>query len=809
MARKEVRIALVMNGGISLAVWMGGVTHELELLRRASAAFRQGLAMDAADDPWAPADAAERHVYRAWRELCESLDCSVTIDVIAGSSAGGLNGTLLAQSIASGAHLPVLRDVWGKLAALEPGKLLRSPGEPHDSVLDGAFFRSEVSKLVESTRPTVDPGAISLFVTATAVRAGGRRWQDCAGRDFTVADHRRLYRFRRRPTWELDADRENVSQSAVLDEFQQVDALVAAARASAGFPVAFAPIPEATADYDLRDLRDTRIGEPGAEVKESSTTWLMDGGVLDNAPFGPVLEEVSQQNVDAPWRRVVVYVVPSGDPAPPPPQRLGDAAPPWTTTIGATVWFPREVDIRGDIEQVDDLLKRTARWVQAPDELFNQMMVGEHHGSAADTTNKLRAAAAGLSEQYRQSRTRAGVLDAINAAQAEHPVGRLAAQPDIRVDAVESSNWVPPPGSAEEDMTSSGLEPWRWGTAVADRTLRLLLRHLTVAADGSDPEACAKAIDKIGDLVQQCVGLRSAIETHVVKRLRESPAGTLSEEHEAARAAIEDAVESCNAPTLLGRIMREAAEAYQRAMSPKGLDAREILSRALMVEVVTRAFADRERFDRPVNFEFRRFGPDCSTGLFDIPRCGGTALGDWKLWGTHFGHFGAFGAAAWRRWDWRWGRLDGASHLFDLLTSDPEQPPTQDLKPERDRLLHAILACEQDGPDVDSTLKTMESTLNNQLCKYRDRDRELLALSREKYPEIGQAANDTVRATLQLLRHNDPNIPPYIRTAGLYISYALWPRKPHDHKPGRGVTGILVRTGLRRFGKKARDWIYN
>ena len=32
----QLRIALVLNGGVSLAIRMGGVTHELDLLRRAS-----------------------------------------------------------------------------------------------------------------------------------------------------------------------------------------------------------------------------------------------------------------------------------------------------------------------------------------------------------------------------------------------------------------------------------------------------------------------------------------------------------------------------------------------------------------------------------------------------------------------------------------------------------------------------------------------------------------------------------------------------------------------------------------------------
>lgn len=31
----ELRVALVLNGGVSLAVWMSGVVHEIDRLRRA------------------------------------------------------------------------------------------------------------------------------------------------------------------------------------------------------------------------------------------------------------------------------------------------------------------------------------------------------------------------------------------------------------------------------------------------------------------------------------------------------------------------------------------------------------------------------------------------------------------------------------------------------------------------------------------------------------------------------------------------------------------------------------------------------
>jgi hypothetical protein len=37
----------------------------------------------------------------------------------------------------------------------------------------------------------------------------------------------------------------------------------------------------------------------------------MDGGVLNNAPFGPVLDEITKRR-GGPAERVVMYVVPSG-----------------------------------------------------------------------------------------------------------------------------------------------------------------------------------------------------------------------------------------------------------------------------------------------------------------------------------------------------------------------------------------------------------------------------------------------------------------------------------------------------------------
>src|SRR5918994_2180219 len=134
----EVRIALVMNGGVSLAVWMAGVTHELDLLRRAS----KGLTP--------PESVDERAVYNTWKRFCTELNVTVTVDVVAGSSAGGINGVLLATGIARGAPLPQLRQTWQETAQLDDDHLLWPMKEENAaSVLNGDFFGSKVRKIVE------------------------------------------------------------------------------------------------------------------------------------------------------------------------------------------------------------------------------------------------------------------------------------------------------------------------------------------------------------------------------------------------------------------------------------------------------------------------------------------------------------------------------------------------------------------------------------------------------------------------------------------------------------------------------------
>ena len=118
---QELRLALVCYGGVSLAIWMHGVTKELHKLVLASEAY----SADPDKNPF-----AERSTERVYWELLkareaeEKLRTRVVIDIVAGTSAGGINGIVLAKALARGLPQEPVTRVW--LEAGDLSKLMRS-----------------------------------------------------------------------------------------------------------------------------------------------------------------------------------------------------------------------------------------------------------------------------------------------------------------------------------------------------------------------------------------------------------------------------------------------------------------------------------------------------------------------------------------------------------------------------------------------------------------------------------------------------------------------------------------------------------
>ena len=94
--QQEVRFAVVMYGGVSLAIYINGVAQELYSLVRATS----GAKIDPADDPTA---AIYQELSEHVRDVSSDgggmpLRTRFVVDILSGTSAGGINAILSCQS---------------------------------------------------------------------------------------------------------------------------------------------------------------------------------------------------------------------------------------------------------------------------------------------------------------------------------------------------------------------------------------------------------------------------------------------------------------------------------------------------------------------------------------------------------------------------------------------------------------------------------------------------------------------------------------------------------------------------------------
>ncbi|BDU76426.1 patatin-like protein [Mesoterricola sediminis] len=408
---KEIRIAVVMYGGVSLAIYMNGVTQELLSLVRATSG-----------DP--PRDGSTEAVYlELARHLGGGHDgpgwARFVVDLISGTSAGGINGVFLAKALAKGGDLAPLKDVWIEEGDL--GKLLNDglsadpcvpPQVPPRSLLSGermyvklfeALARMDAAAV--PARPLVED--LELAVTAT----------DLLGRvvPLSLSDglvwerkHKHVFRFR-------------YSSEDGADDFGQADTpfLAFAARCTSSFPVAFEPMQLATvrnlvgfgkvspgayplsapAVWDQSLARwQVFFGEPCGGVRDADR-YYTDGGVLNNRPFSPILEALDRVKADVPHERKLFYIEPSPehpewDPSgkdaegrPKRPDALQNA-------LAALVGLPSKQPIRDSLLQLKDrnaLIRRIGTIVtDVVETLLGSLDLGEDYEARAFDTGRFR-----------------------------------------------------------------------------------------------------------------------------------------------------------------------------------------------------------------------------------------------------------------------------------------------------------------------------------------------------------------------------------------------------------------------------------
>jgi predicted acylesterase/phospholipase RssA len=612
---KELRIALVLNGGVSLAVWIGGVVHEINRLRVASRGATGASA--------------------AWSELVDSEHASrrIAIDLIAGTSAGGLNGAMLAAAIASGAEVPNMRSVWEQVGSLRLGALVREPASDGastlNSVLDGAKVLSQITETLETiasgATPT-DAEGCTLLVTATALDSPARAIRLATGRSVPTRDSRRVYRFRKGP-----------SQQGAGD-FADVDCVATAMRATSSFPGAFEPV------LETGDLMERRRGREGGPAR-----WLIDGGVLDNAPFEPLLEELMRTPISGAQERVVVYVTPSTDSASTIEQGPGPL-PGMFRTLAGVYSALSEPDQRIDYELLSKTFESMNFISSQPHTLLGEVSFNEA------SSTPIIAAGMAMFTSYRRSRYEA-MIRFLDSRSAREPV----MAPGLPVPDV-------PGGSPGIPSQFTWQSEWEWGVPTADRVLRWIGRALSERAmELGEPATLEPAIAAVREaqiLVQQLNTERQELVTIIgareVVRPRQLQALT-------------------NFYQLQSQILSERMGAVFMKLAEVGGDDEQVLrnrifrNTVLAVEVIYCCMNwGGQQYDTP-SFNYIHLTPSVppNEGL----QLRFTGSGDpsmWperKLYGSLWGHFGAFATSEGVKHDWLWGRLDCAELIADHLCS--------------------------------------------------------------------------------------------------------------------------------------------
>ncbi len=120
MKEKELRLALVCFGGVSLAVYIHGSSKELLKLARASKAFHSNPDINAEsrktylypNEDLIDKPDTELIYFDILKTLSPELELRVIIDVIAGASAGGMNSIFLGRALAHDLSMDHLRQHW-------------------------------------------------------------------------------------------------------------------------------------------------------------------------------------------------------------------------------------------------------------------------------------------------------------------------------------------------------------------------------------------------------------------------------------------------------------------------------------------------------------------------------------------------------------------------------------------------------------------------------------------------------------------------------------------------------------------------
>lgn len=733
MRQKELRIALVCYGGVSLAVYMHGVTKELWKLARASGQFHSGV----------PSETGSEHIYCKLLQQIESehdLRLRILPDILSGASAGGINAVFLAEAIHSGHSLEPLTELWLRTAdvdmLLDPEAkpwsrvakqwasplvnfLLKRPGNAvSESVAPETRreVRTKLSRFIRSrwfappfsgigfstllwnalaamratpaSAPLLPPDhPIDLFVTATDFRGYREMLRLHSPPVVEESEHRMPIGFHARIPSE--------GGHGLADPLE----LVFAARSTASFPGAFPPLmlheietlaAQHNYEWTGRDAFLERIMPAHVRQGDVSSVSLIDGSVLVNAPFaeaaGVLGVRPAQREVD----RRFVYVDPRPDRRTIAPDAENRPVGFFAAIFGSLSTIPREQPIRDNLELLQQQSREAERTrtivralrgdvEQAVEALFGRTLFFDRptprrlrswRGKAQEAAAKQ----AGYAYHgYAQDKL-AGIVDRM-AGLAFHAAPHLML-PDAEPIAVAlraelSARGLSSLTAAKGGGANKDAIAFFRAHDIAYRIRRLRLLDRRLARDWEfDPEVPDEAREALRMIVFDALALYFD---------RDNPdwLGTrfadISEQVLENPGSLIDALADLrDLPSIDDAVDSRLAGAM--ADMPAPLRKRMLLTYLgfPFYDIATLPLQRNEGLTEFNPVKVDRISPEDARSI----RQGGTSE---TLRGTEFYNFGAFFSRAYRENDYLWGRLHGAERMVDLVTSTLAKPLTSDV----------------------------------------------------------------------------------------------------------------------------------
>lgn len=334
---QEIRLGVVMYGGVALAVYINGVSQELFRLIKG-----KGL-------------------YTLLKRL---IDSDAVIDVISGTSAGGVNGVYLGYSLANGKDFAYLASLWTEKGGFRD--LLHKPFDPKvESLLDSVeYYHGELKETFDkmpfyNATEREDVSEISeldLFVTGTIFDGKLSIVTDDRGTLIPIKDHRGVFHLKLRHPPGSPTPRKNDFEMSPGNH----DRLALISRTTSAFPVAFEPT------YIEKEKMETYIFL-------DRDHWFIDGGVLDNKPFTYTIKAIYHRPDRRRVDRKLFYIEPD-------PERFDRPMVPKkpdfvSVAAKALISLPSYESIASDIK----LIQERNRLIQRYRDIFKQVrdVVGE------------------------------------------------------------------------------------------------------------------------------------------------------------------------------------------------------------------------------------------------------------------------------------------------------------------------------------------------------------------------------------------------------------------------------------------------